>query len=83
MARLDADKYAKIRAMVEDGKIPVGSFPHIQVIQFEIDAKALSKRDQKIVRLSIRGMSHTDIAKQVGLTRGRVSAILRSFFGGD
>lgn len=82
MARLDAESYSRIRALVEDGKIPVGSAAHLGIIDWEVSARRLNKRDQQIVKMAIRGLGHAEIAKHVKLTRSRVSTILRDFFQG-
>lgn len=81
MARLSTDDYAKIRAQVEDGKIQVGSPQHLSVIQHDLDILKLSKRDKKIVVLSIRGWTQVAIADAVGVSRSTVGYVIREFFG--
>jgi len=83
MARLDAEDFARIRALVEDGKIPVGSAAHLSVIQMEMNLKNITRRDKQIIRLSIQGLSNREIGERVGLSRRRVAEIVQQFFKGD
>lgn len=80
MAYLDAEDVARIRAKVEDGRIPVGSPAHLRVIEFEIRLKRLPPRDRRIVLLATRGYSDVIIASVVGLSRSRINQILAGFF---
>ncbi len=81
MARISAERYIRIRALVEDGKIGVGSPQHLDAIQWELNARNASPRDQRILKLAIQGYTHEQIAHHVQLTRSSVSRILRKFFG--
>ena len=83
MARLSLEKYQKIRAGLANGRIRVGSGSHIQVIDRDLQAKDLSKRDRLIIRLAIKGWTHAAIADHVDLSRSRTSEIIAEFVRRD
>ena len=80
IARYEPEEAARIRALVNDGRIAVGSPLHCKLIDWEIDITTLSPRDQQIIRLSIRGWTTASIADRFGLGRERVDTIIREFF---
>jgi DNA-binding NarL/FixJ family response regulator len=83
MARhLSPDAYAKTRALVEDGKLRVGSPPHLAVIQHDIDVKNLTSRDRRIIVLAIRGWTQVSIAEAMSMSRTTVGYVIRDFFNG-
>lgn len=79
MGRVSPEYYAKIRARVEDGKIRVGSAPHLELIDYEAAIGGLTHRSQTILRLAMRGWSHQLIADQLGISRSRVSHLVSDF----
>lgn len=79
MARLGPSYWARVRARVEDGKIRVGSTAHLALIDYELAIAQLSKRSQKILRLSMQGWSHQLIADSLGISRSRVSHLVSDF----
>jgi len=78
--KISAERYSRIRARVEDGKIWVGSPAHLEIIDFDLARRDLSPRSREAVRLSLLGHSHVLIADELGLSRSRVSHLLGDFF---
>lgn len=83
MERLTLERYQRYRALIDDGKIRVGSSKHIQIIDYDLSIKRLSTRDRRIIRLYIKGWTHDLIAQSVGLSRSRVTEIINEFNQGD